>query len=88
MSKCMVHSSDSDFVPTYSSLGQAIRGVCMTWCEENGYSEPFCRDGEWWAFPPNGVMPIRIKTVIDKDCQCLVRIGPALLMLLPDGSVV
>ncbi|MEM9215589.1 MAG: hypothetical protein AAGD25_14750 [Cyanobacteria bacterium P01_F01_bin.150] len=83
----MGHPSDLDSVPTYSSLGQAIRGVCLTWCEENGYCDPFCQDGEWWAFPINGVMPIRIKTVMGEECPRMVKIGPALLKLLPDGSV-
>ena len=79
--------SDLDSIPIYLNLGEAIRGVCIAWCEEHDYSEPFCRDGEWWAFPPNGVMPIPIKTVMSRECQRLVRIGSAQLSLLPDGSL-
>ncbi|MBF2050103.1 MAG: ABC transporter substrate-binding protein [Elainella sp. C42_A2020_010] len=30
----------------------------------HGYGDPFCRNGEWWAFPPNGVMPVRIRDVL------------------------
>ncbi|NJR65348.1 MAG: hypothetical protein HC772_08595 [Leptolyngbyaceae cyanobacterium CRU_2_3] len=40
---------------------------CLTWienwCAENGWSEPFAqRRNEYWAFPPNGVMPLPIPT--------------------------
>ena len=72
---------------TYADLGSAIRGVCQAWCDQHGYSDPFCRDGIWWAFPPNGVMPIRIETVMGKQSQRLVRIGPMRLILFPDGSI-
>ena len=34
----------------FSDLGSAIHGVCQAWCKEQGYSDPFCRNGEWWAF--------------------------------------
>ncbi|PSB15079.1 hypothetical protein C7B76_14525 [filamentous cyanobacterium CCP2] len=31
------------------------------WCEENGWSDPFLRERrEYWAFPPNAVMPLPI----------------------------
>ncbi|MBI4780515.1 MAG: hypothetical protein HY785_04260 [Oscillatoriophycideae cyanobacterium NC_groundwater_1537_Pr4_S-0.65um_50_18] len=38
---------------------------CLTWienwCFENGWTEPFVeRRNEFWAFPPNGVMPVPI----------------------------
>ena len=71
----------------YADLGSAIRGVCQAWCDQNGYTDPFCRDGIWWAFPPQGVMPVRIETVMGEQSQRLVRIGPMRLMLFPDGSV-
>ncbi|NEQ53481.1 MAG: hypothetical protein F6K11_25655 [Leptolyngbya sp. SIO3F4] len=74
-------------IPQYSNLSSAIRGVCQTWCDCHGYSDPFCRDGVWWAFPPNGVMPVRIETVMGDQSQRLVRIGPMRLMLFPDGSI-
>ena len=72
---------------TYADLGSAIRGVCQDWCELNSYSDPFCRDGIWWAFPPKGVMPVRIETVMEEQSQRLVKIGPMRLRLLPDGSI-
>ena len=74
-------------VPTYSDLGSAIWGVCRDWCALHDYSDPFCKDGQWWAFPPGGVMPIPIKTVMGKTSHCLVKIGPVTLALFPDGSL-
>ncbi|MEM8614476.1 MAG: hypothetical protein AAGF93_20870 [Cyanobacteria bacterium P01_H01_bin.105] len=71
----------------YADLGSAIRGVCWAWCDQHGYSDPFCRDGVWWAFPPNGVMPVQIKTVMGYKSQRLVKIGPMSLKLFPDGSL-
>ncbi|MEL6381315.1 MAG: hypothetical protein AAFQ89_02340 [Cyanobacteria bacterium J06626_18] len=71
----------------YPDLGTAIRGVCHAWCNANGYSDPFCRDGEWWAFPLGGVMPIRIKTVMREDDRQPVKIGPVMLIIFPDGSL-
>jgi len=34
--------------------------LVMRKCEEIGYTEPFFQEGRWWAFPPNGVMPVAI----------------------------
>lgn len=79
--------SSSMSIPCYPDLGCAIRGVCRDWCEEEGYSDPFYRNGECWAFPPNGVMPIRIKTVIGEGYQRSVKIGSLTLSLFPDGSL-
>ena len=28
------------------------------WCLKHGYTEPFCHEGQWWAFPPHGVNPL------------------------------
>ena len=72
----------------YSNLGEAIRGTCREWCCANNYSHPFCQDGEWWAFPSGGVMPVKIKTVMYKACGYWVKIGPMTLALFPDGSLV
>ena len=80
-------NNETNAIPIYPDLGSAIRGVCQRWCKESGYSDPFCRDGEWWAFPPNGVMPVRINAVMGDTCQCLVQIGPLMLALFPDGSI-
>jgi len=29
--------------------------------EAEGYTDPFYQDREWWAFPPNGVIPVVLK---------------------------
>lgn len=29
-------------------------------CIQHGFSEPFRHDGDWWAFPANGVMAVPI----------------------------
>ena len=71
----------------YTNLGCAIRGVCHAWCKEQGYTDPFCRNGEWWAYPVNGVMPVQIKTVMGTSCQRPVKLGLLTLFLYPDGSL-
>ncbi|MBE9064133.1 hypothetical protein [cf. Phormidesmis sp. LEGE 11477] len=74
-------------LPQYFDLGDAIRDTCQHWCDREGYSDPFCKDGEWWAFPPGGVIPIRIKTVMGRASGSLVKIDAVTLMLFPDGSL-
>jgi len=74
-------------IPQYSGLGEAIRSTCEVWCRAEDYSDPFCKDGEWWAFPPGGVMPVRIKTVMGAFSQRQVRIDRLTLSLFPDGSL-
>lgn len=32
-----------------------------SWCEVHGYTEPQFLDGQYWAFPPNAVMPVPIE---------------------------
>lgn len=64
-----------------------MQGACQAWCQTQGYSDPFRRDGEWWAFPPHGVMPVRVKTVMEATFQYPVQIGRVTLTLLPDGSL-
>lgn len=33
------------------------------WCQENGWTDLFVRErNEYWAFPPNAVMPLPIPT--------------------------
>ena len=73
----------------YPSLLAAIKAVCQKWCQQNGYTEPFCRNGEYWAFPPSGVIPVKIRDVIQKNKPEaeLVRIGRVSFWLLPDGSL-
>jgi len=71
----------------YSTFGKAIRGLCRNWCETHRYTDPFLKDGEWWAFPPGGVMPVQVKTVMGEASQRTVRIGPLRVTLFPDGSL-
>lgn len=73
--------------PKYSGLAEAICATCQAWCQAEGYSDPFCQDGEWWAFPPEGVMPIRIKTVMGKASCCLIQIDNVTMALFPDGTL-
>ena len=73
----------------YPNFLAAIKGVCEKWCQQNGYTEPFCRNGEYWAFPPNGAIPVKIRDIIqtDKRQAQLVCIGRVSFWLLPDGSL-
>ena len=32
--------------------------------KNNAYTDPFFQEGQWWAFPPRGVMPVQISAVI------------------------
>lgn len=50
---------------TLSIESRIMNHYCLTWienwCYENGWSEPFVQArNEFWAFPPNGVMPLPI----------------------------
>lgn len=71
----------------YSNLKNAIAAVRDLWCLEHGYSDPFCRNGEWWAFPPSGVMPVKIKAVMGNNSQRKVQMGKVTIFLFPDGSL-
>lgn len=72
---------------SYPDLAAAIKDICQQWCQENGYTEPFYRNGELWAFPPTGVIPIKIKDVLNKQDSKQVWIGRVSLLILPDGSI-
>ena len=74
-------------IPHYASFKAALESTCHAWCREQGYSDPFCRNGVWWAFPPNGVIPLPINSVMPADWRRTVRIGSLTLDLLPDGSL-
>ncbi|MEM6715391.1 MAG: hypothetical protein AAF827_09740 [Cyanobacteria bacterium P01_D01_bin.6] len=74
-------------IPRYADLRSAIDDICQAWCQANGYTDPFCRNGEWWAFPPHSVMPVQIKTVMGADCYYPVKIGPLTLTIWPDGTL-
>jgi len=48
----------------HASLRERIESIyyegAKEWCEKNGYTDPFFQDGNWWAFPPGGVIPVSI----------------------------
>jgi len=48
----------------HASLWKRIENIyhegAREWCEKNGYTDPFFQDGNWWAFPPGGVIPVSI----------------------------
>lgn len=32
----------------------------VDYCTENGWTDPYLQEGEWWAFHPNAVMPLPV----------------------------
>ncbi|UBF25146.1 hypothetical protein K9N68_26475 [Kovacikia minuta CCNUW1] len=34
------------------------------WCQDNGWTDWFMECSRYWAFPPNGVMPVPIPTQV------------------------
>lgn len=82
---------DRDII--YPTLKDAAAAVCQSWCDREGYSEPFYHDGSWWAYPPNGVMAVRIGEIIDLDKTPARRVqvkhySVALsIALMPDGCI-
>jgi len=34
------------------------------WCEKNGYSELQRTDGDWWAIPPGGFLPVPVGLIV------------------------
>jgi hypothetical protein len=77
----------------YPDLITAVAAVCQRWCEQQGYSDCFYQDGSWWAFPPNGSIPVRIHEVIDLKHTLAQRVQiqhysiVLSIALLPDGCV-
>ncbi|MEO0948369.1 MAG: hypothetical protein AAFY11_09545 [Cyanobacteria bacterium J06641_5] len=71
----------------YSDLTDAIAAIRKLWCLENGYTDPFCHNAEWWAFPTNAVIPVKIKTVMGQNSQRKIQVGRVTLFLFPDGSL-
>ncbi|MEM8831598.1 MAG: hypothetical protein AAGE96_19890 [Cyanobacteria bacterium P01_G01_bin.19] len=82
---------DSNFV--YPNFLSAAGAVCQSWCEQQGYSDCFYKHGSWWAFPLNGVIPVKIHEIIDlshtKAQRVKVRYYSTALSiaLLPDGCI-
>ena len=82
---------DSSFV--YPNFLSAAGAVCQRWCEQEGYRDRFYQNGSWWAFPPNGVIPVRIHEIFDLNKTKAQRVqvkhhSIALsIALLPDGCI-
>lgn len=87
----MSNKIDSSFV--YASYKDAAGAVCQRWCEQNGYSDRFYQNGSWWAYPPNGAIPVRIHEILDLEQTKAYRVrvkhySTALsIALLPDGCI-
>jgi hypothetical protein len=43
----------------------------MSWCAENGFTEPQIVDGKVWAYSSLSVMPVPIGMTIKKDVKNL-----------------
>jgi hypothetical protein len=54
-SRCLRLTDNSD---------ECLEEQVKKWCDQNGYSDPQQVDGQWWAFPPNGVMQICIDSML------------------------
>jgi len=39
-------------------MNQPTPECIQNYCKESGYTDPFLEGRMWWAFPPNGVMPV------------------------------
>ena len=87
----MNHSIDPTII--YPNLQAAATAVCRSWCQQHGYSNSFYQDGSWWAFPPQGVIPVKIHDVISFDQTKAQRVkikhySIALsIAILPDGCI-
>ena len=77
----------------YPNLKAAAAAVCRKWCQQNGYSDSFYQNGSWWAFPPQGVMPVKIHDILNLDQTKAQRVQikhystTLSITLLPDGCI-
>lgn len=77
----------------YPNLEAAAAAVCSQWCQQHGYTDCFYLSGSWWAFPPQGVMPVKIHDVIDLEQTKASRVQieyysiSLSIALLPDGCI-
>ena len=87
----MNNSIDPNII--YPTLKDAAAAVCQRWCEQQGYRDHFYQNGSWWAFPPNGVIPVKIHEVIDLNNTLAQRVQikhysiSLSIALLPDGCI-
>lgn len=77
----------------YPNMKAAAEAVCGEWCQQQDYTDYFYDHGSWWAFPPQGVMPVKIHNVIDvaqtKAQRVKIKHHSIFLSiaLLPDGCI-
>ena len=77
----------------YPNLKAAAAAVCSKWCQQHDYTNHFYSNGSWWAFPPQGVMPVKIHDVIDLEKTKARRVQikhysiSLSVALLPDGCI-
>ena len=82
-----------DSTVIYPTLKDAAAAVCTRWCEQEGYSDSFYQNGSWWAYPPNGVIPVRIHSILDVEHTLARRVRVKYysiylsIALLPDGCI-
>lgn len=84
------------FTVLVSLFNAIMKHFCYTWiedwCQENGWTDPFIRErNEYWAFPPNAVMPLPIPSNVlrlikqqrglslDEKRWCFAAVASALL---------
>ncbi|MEO0924354.1 MAG: hypothetical protein AAFY63_00625 [Cyanobacteria bacterium J06643_13] len=85
--------NELDSAIIYPNLRDAEGAVCQRWCEQQGYSDRFYQDGSWWAFAPNGVIPVKIHDIIDLQQTFAQRVRVKhysiflSIALLPDGCI-
>lgn len=77
----------------YPDLRAAAAAVCRKWCQQHGYTDSFYLDGSWWAYPPQGVMPVKIRDIINRQQTIAQRVQiqyysiSLSIALLPDGCI-
>jgi hypothetical protein len=49
-----------EWIDRIEAIGGHIPNYVAEFCRENGHTEAFEKDDRWWAFPPNGVMPVEV----------------------------
>ncbi|MDX2215508.1 MAG: hypothetical protein SFY66_19750 [Oculatellaceae cyanobacterium bins.114] len=59
--------SRRDFDVVFVDDLRSPSGFLKDWCSEHGYTDLFYQEGEWWAFPPKGVMPVQLSAVMGKE---------------------
>jgi hypothetical protein len=74
-----------------SSLLKYSYKSALAWCQENGWTDLFVEQYQYWAFPPGGVMPlplpsqalhlIELPTVTSPQQRCLQTLSLAIALV-------